>query len=896
MEHFLTTKLFIPPIRPKFVARPHLIAQMSIGLSSNLTLISAPAGFGKTTLVSEWVNYLRSDTQQEYPAVNKVAWISLDANDNDPVRFLGYFVTALNRVNGIETTIGGGALDMLQSPQPPLVEAVLTSLINDVATIPDRIIIILDDYHVIDSSPVNDALSFLLEHLPPQIHLVIATREDPQLPLARLRARNQLTELRAKELRFKSSEATEFLNHAMDLDLSAEDIVALEARTEGWIAGLQLAAISMQGHKNPADLIESFTGSHRFILDYLIEEVLEQQPEDIQKFLLRTAILDRLTGPLCDALTGQSKGQQTLEYFERTNLFIVPLDNERRWYRYHHLFADLLRQRLYQLDTSSSKENKQWTPEKLHQSASTWYEDNGLELEAFHHATAANDIERTVRLIEGGGMPLIFRGALRPVLNWLESLPTSILDSYPLLWVTYASATLAAGQFPGVEQKLQAAEKALEGVRQNETVKDIFGRISATRATLAWGTENAETIIVQSNRALEYLHPDNLPFRTSTVWKLGFAHELRGDRAAANRAYTKAISICQKSGNTFINIIASTNLGGLQERENQLHLAAQTYQRILELVGDKPLLVSVGAYVGLARVLYEWDDLDAAQEHGKKSFQLARHIDSNDAFAVCGVLLARIKLSQGELLDATAILAESEQFVQQHNFSHTVPEIVTLQVLVLLRQSNLAAAANLVKKHDLPISQARVYLAQGDPTAAIAVLASYYKQTEAKGWTSECFKVRVLQTIVLQEHGEIDEAVQLLSKVLALAEPEGFVRIFIDEGQPMAQLLHKTIARGIAPEYVRQLLAAFPNAENDSPTPSRTSTANSQLIEPLSEREIEVLQLISEGLTNQEIAARLFLSLHTIKVHARNIYGKLGVSNRTQAGARARNLGILTSD
>jgi LuxR family maltose regulon positive regulatory protein len=430
---------------------------------------------------------------------------------------------------------------MLQSPQPPPIEDILIALINEVAAIPARLILVLDDYHVIESMRIDEALTFLLEHLPAQLHLVIAIRDDPRLPLARLRGRGQLIELRATDLRFTPSEAVEFLNHVMHLDLSVDDITTLETRIEGWIAGLQMVAISMRGHKNTSSFIQSFSGSNRFVLDYLIEEVLQQQSDDVQSFLLQTAILDRLTGSLCDALTGQNNGQQTLECFERTNLFLVPLDDKRQWYRYHHLFAELLRQRLYQLKETSGNDSR-WNPVKLHQSASIWYENNSLELEAFHHATAANDIERAVRLIEGG-MPLVFRGALRPVLNWLKSLPNETLDSYPLLWTTYASATLAIGQFPGVEQKLQAAEKAPEGVELDETAKDTIGRIAATRATLAWGIEDAENILIQSNRALEYLHPDNLPFRTATIWKLGFAHELQGDYAAAIRDYNEAIAI-----------------------------------------------------------------------------------------------------------------------------------------------------------------------------------------------------------------------------------------------------------------------------------------------------------------------------------------------------------------
>ncbi|HET7088089.1 MAG TPA: LuxR family transcriptional regulator, partial [Anaerolineae bacterium] len=690
----LATKLYIPPPRPKVVLRPRLIERMNEALHRKLTLICAPAGFGKTTLVSEWVA----------SCGRPVAWLSLDEGDNDPTRFLVYLVAALQT---IAANIGAGVLGVLQSPQPPPTESILTALLNEITTVPDNFVLVLDDYHVIDSKPVDNALTFLLEHLPPQMHLVIATREDPQLPLARLRARGQLTELRATDLRFTLSEAAEFLNQVMGLNLSAEDIAALEIRTEGWIAGLQLAAISMQGHKDAAGFIKSFTGSHHFVLDYLVEEVLEQQSESVQTFLLRTSILDRLCGPLCDAvlLDSSASGQETLKYLERANLFIVPLDNERRWYRYHHLFADLLRQRLYQSAASSTGDEGRGADE-LHRRASQWYEDNGLEIEAFHHAVAANDVDHAARLVEGKGMPLQFRGALAPVLHWLESLPTTVLDARPSLWVMYASALSMAGQLAGVEPKLQAAEAALQGAEPDDKTRNLVGHIAAIRALLAAVQNQVETIIAQSRRALEYLHPGNLAVRTATTWKLGWAYQLQGDRAAARRAYTEAISISQASGNIIVNVSASIGLGNIQEAENQLHLAVQTYRRVLQLAGDPPLPVACEAHLGLARICYEWNDLDAAEQHGQQSVQLAGQIENTDRFVACEVFLARLKLARGDVAGAAAILDQAEQSVRQHNFVHRMPEVAAAQVLTLLRQGNLAAAAHLAQTHELPISQA----------------------------------------------------------------------------------------------------------------------------------------------------------------------------------------------
>jgi len=770
-------------------------------------------------------------------------------------------------------------------------------LLNEIAGLPDGLVLVLDDYHVIESQPVDNALTFLLDHLPPQMHLVIASRSDPSLPLSRLRAGGQMTEIRADDLRFTLDEITTFLDKVMGLDLSAENVAALETRTEGWIAGLQLAALSMQGLERSGDVtdfVNRFTGSNRYIQDYLADEVLQQRPKGTRDFLLRTSILNRLSGSLCDAVTEQKNSQAILEALEVANLFIVPLDNERRWYRYHHLFADLLRQRLHQSAASSTGDEGRGVAE-LHIRASVWYEDNGLEIEAFQHAAAANDVERAEYLIEGKGMPLHFRGAVAPVLNWLESLPTTVLDARPSLWTTYASVLLVTGQGTGVEQKLQAAEAALQGAKPDDKTQDLVGRIAAIRATLAATQYQVETIIAQSRRALEYLHPDNLAFRTSTTWKLGYAYHLQGNRAAASRAYTKVISIGQASGNTIFTIMATIGLGSLQEAENQLYLAAQTYRRVLQLFGDQPLPVACEAYLGLARIFYQWNDVDAAQQHGQQSVQLARQEENTDRFVACEVFLARLKLAQGDVAGAAAILAQAGQFARQHNFVYRMPEVAAAQVLTLLRQGNLAAAADLAQTHQLPISQARVHLAQGDTSTALAVLVPLRQQVEAKGWEDERLKVMVLQAVAHHAFGEKDEAAQLLGDALALAEPGGFIRIFVDEGLPMAQLLSEAVAQGIMPDYTGKLLAVFEAEEQKSKDKSYLPPASpaQPLIEPLSQRELKVLQLIAQGLSNREISARLFIALSTVKGHNRNIFGKLQVQRRTEAVARARELGLL---
>jgi LuxR family maltose regulon positive regulatory protein len=874
----LATKLYIPPHRPKVVLRNHLIERLNESLSASrkLTLISAAAGFGKTTLVSEWI------ASCERP----VAWLSLDEGDNDLAGFLTYLVAALQSV---EANIGAGILNALQSPQPPSTESILTALLNEIAAFRDNFVLALDDYHVIDSKPVDEALTFLLEHLPPQMHLVIATREDPHLPLARLRSRGQLTELRAADLRFTPAETADFLNQVMGLNLSAEDIAALETRTEGWIAGLQLAAISMQGHSDTTSFIKSFTGSHHFVLDYLVEEVLHQQPESIHTFLLRTSILDRMCGPLCDAVWGSpsTSGQETLEYLEHTNLFIVPLDNERRWYRYHHLFAELLQQRLQQTDNVA----------EYHIRASRWYEENSLEIEAFQHAAAANDIERTERIILGKGIPLHFSGAVAAILGWLASLPKTVLDARPSLCVRYATLSLVAGQATGVEEKLQTAEAAiadaLQGADPDDNTRDLIGQIAAARATLALTRYQPEAMITQAHRALEYLPPDSLFYRIRANWTMGFAYQVQGDRAAASQAYTEAIAISQASGNIRMAIVATISLGAIQELEIHLYQAAETFRSGLQLAGDYPQPFENEAHLGLARIFYEWNDLKAAEQHAQHALRLAKQFDRViDRYILSEVFLARLKLARGDVAGAAAMLAETAQSVRQNNFVHRIPDVAAQQVIVLLHQGNLAEAAQLAQAHELPISQARVYLAQQDPSAALALLSPLRQKMEAKGWQDERLKEMVLQAVALHANGEKEKAIQLLGEALALAEPGGFIRIFVDEGEPMAQLLRETASQGVMPDYTGKLLAAF-EAEKRKSEDKLDLPPAQPLIEPLSQRELEILKLISLGLSNREIGERLFLALDTIKGHNRKIFDKLHVQSRTEAIARSRELGLL---
>lgn len=869
----LATKLYVPLPRSKVVLRTRLISRLNESMQSKLTLVSASAGFGKTTLVSEWADQ----------CVHPVTWLSLDKEHSDYVCFLTYLITALQK---IKADIGEGVLKVLQSPQLPPVKSILISLLNEITTIPDSFVLVLDDYHLTDSKEVDNVLTFLLEHIPPKMHLVIATREDPHLPLARLRGQGQLTELRVIDLRFTSSESVEFLDRVMGLEISSENIMLLTMRTEGWVAGLQLAAISMQRNEDTSGFIDSFTGSHHFVLDYLIEEVLNQQSESVQIFLLCTSILDRMCGSLCDSvlLSSSSSGQETLEFLEQSNMFIIPLDNERHWFRYHHLFAELLRHRLSQSDVLLRGDR---SVTELHICASEWYENNGLGMEAFHHSAAANDIDRSLRLIEEKGVAIHSHGAVASVLNWLKSLPKTVMDKNPLLWISYASVSLGFGQISGVEQKLKAAEAALEDVGSNENSRDMTGRIATMRAILGVTQYDTETMKTQSLRALEYLHPENLSSRTTAAWTLGQAYEQSGDHSAARNTYNDALSIGQTSGNVVFTILAMEGLGYMEEVENKLHLAVQTYQKILKLVGDQPLPVLSDVYLGLARIFYQWNDMDSALQYANSSIELARLFENTiDRFIVCEIFLSNLKLASGDIDAAASLLAETSRSVQQNNFIHRIPEVSAQQVLTLIKQGDLEAAAEIADKHKLPISQARIYLASGNASGALAILEPLDQKLEGRDWDHEKLNVMVVKSIALNIQGEKDEAFQVLVSVLTLTEPEGFIRIFIDEGFPMFRLLSEAAAKGIMPDYTKKLVAVFKaeKQQNENLQP---------LIEPLSQRELEVLQLLAQGLSNNEICEKLFLALDTVKGHNRRIFSKLDVKNRSMAIAKARSLHIL---
>ena len=852
------------------------------------------------------------------------------------------------------SNIGKGALSALQSPQPPPAEAVLTSLINDIAPLPDQIVLVLDDYHLIEAQAINDGLSFLLEHLPQQMHLVIATREDPPLPLARLRAQGQLTELRVSDLRFTSSEAAEFLNQAMGLDLSAADIAALEARTEGWIAGLHLAALalqgtfSMQGHKDTTSFIEAFTGSHRYVLDYRVEEVLEQQSESVQTFLLRTSILDRLSGPLCDAVCfgvaetpGSSSGpavlqgaaeaptaQAILEMLERANLFIVPLDDERRWYRYHHLFADLLRQRLNQIQPEQVS--------TLHRQAGTWYEDQGLMAEALRHIFAAGDFEWAARLVEQVGITGFWRlGDLPSVLHWLEELPRRVVHSRPKLCLTYAWAMHVSGQPEAVEPFLRSVESHLQSAGYglvaradrltvateatsdepllSSDVQSMMAEVTTLRALTARVRGDLARAIELYHHARELLPTKELHLRALVIGGLADTYYLSGDIVAASPLYAEARATGLESGDIYQALVFSSRLAEVQVMQGHLHLAADSYQQMQHLFstwGEQDASIAGYACIGMGEIACEWNDLDAAVQQIGEGIERGKQ-GTNPRMLLLGyVALTRALQALGDADGALSAIQEAMRVWQQYPLTRgwVVPPVDSYQARLSLVQGDVASAAQWAQDQgiraddDLSYQQevdyitlARLLIAQDNADEAVGLLQRLLETAEAGGRISRVLEILLLQALSLQAQGDTDQAITPLEKAIALAEPEGFVRIFMDEGPPMAQLLREAAARGMMPAYTHKLLAAFEAEEHKGDGRSYLPPAPpaQPLVEPLSQRELEVLALIAQGLSNREISERLFIALPTVKGHNRRVYGKLQVQRRTEAVARARELGLL---
>jgi LuxR family maltose regulon positive regulatory protein len=903
----LITKLYIPPTRAELVPRTELIEHLNNGLDRKLTLISAPAGFGKTTLVSHWLENLRADKETHRQPL-QVAWLSLDEDDNDPVRFLTYFITAFNQINEMDADLGQGALSMLQSPQPPPANTVLTALINDLAVISEKIIFVLDDYHLIESEPIHQALIFLLENLPPQLHLVIATRQDPPLSLGRLRARAQMTELRAADLRFTSSEAADFLNRVMGLDLSPEDIAELETRTEGWIAGLQLAAISMRGYDDRAGFIKSFTGGHRLVLDFLIEEVLSQQSKSVQDFLLKTSILNRLTGPLCDAVTGQENGEETLEMLDRANLFIVHLDEERCWYRYHHLFADLLHQRLISYKNGAVKE--------LYAKAAVWYETHGDLSEAVYHALAGDDIKSATRLIEKGALAALENSDFRFILDSVERLPESVLQSSPWLFIYHAWALLLTGHVEAANPKLENIDGLLGLISENDEIqqREMLGNIAGLKMISAGWNRDHENMPEYADQVREYL-PENNWIRAYCAMMMGGFYWGNGNLEAAIDAFAESSSAGAATGNKMVAVSGACNHAHSLELAGHLQQAIDLFQDTFKLTEQDGRVLPVANYIHkeIARVLYELNELERANQHLLKAIELGQQMADERAEKIGYGLLAKVQIATGNFANANLSIRNAEQAIPNLEIEFDLRGSDYPQVWLWLKQNQIRKLERWLKENPLTIEEishfktkftlamhARVLIAlyreyQDEIyiRKALELLDSLLEIAETNGWGSKVIETLALQAVAFQENGNSEGALAKLEQALTLAEPEGFIRTFVDEGAPMASLLYEALKRGIAPAYVQRLLAAFPVTESEEAISTTSQAAQSEWIEPLSEREIDVLQLLAKGLTNQAVADRLVLSIHTVKAHTRSIYSKLAVNNRTQAVDRARTLGVL---
>ncbi|XID91602.1 LuxR C-terminal-related transcriptional regulator [Paenibacillaceae bacterium WGS1546] len=899
----LATKLFIPVPRTKVVRRPRLIDRLNEGLDRKLTLVSASAGFGKTTLVSEWV------ASCDRP----VAWLSLDEGDIEPTRFLSHLVAALQT---IEDNLGGGAVSALESPQPPSTASILTILLNEISTFSYKFVLVLDDYHMIDAVWIDDTLNFLLEHLPPQMHLVIATRQNPQLSLSRLRARSHLTELRDIDLRFTPGEAAAFLDQVMDLSLTADEMTVLEARTEGWIAGLQLAALSIQGRKDIPAFIQEFAGDNRYIMDYLVEEVLQRQPDPIRSFLLQTSILDRLHGPLCNAVTGQEDGSARLQFLERGNFFVVPLDDRRQWYRYHHLFAEVLSAHL--------RSDQPDQVAALHQRASLWFEQHGAADDAILHSLAAHDFGRAANLIELA-MPSLRRSRQETaMLKWLKALPDELVRCRPVLSVWYAGALLAGGQLDAAPDRLRDAEQWLEtmadpGERQQgrpagmvvvdeEEFRRLPGLIAVYRAGLALVLGDVPAVMTYARRALDLVPKDDHLPRGAATALLGLALWRNGDLEEARRTFADGIADVQLAGAISDAINGSIALAEIRIAQGRLREAMRIYERGLQLAadhGEPDLRGTADIYVGMSELCREHDDLEAATRNLLRGKEQGEHTGFPQYRYRWRVAMARIREAEGDLNDAFDLLCEAESLYADDFFLDVRPaEALKARVrakqgrlgeaLDWAREQGLSAMDNLCYQREFEhIVLARVILlqyksdrAERTLLEAIGLLERLLQAAEEGGRTGSAIEILVVQAIARQMQGDIPAALLLLKRALTLAQPEGYVRIFADEGRPMELLLEAAAEEGIAPNYVRRLLTAFGQEEGKM-------LAKPVMRDPLSERERDVLRLLGTDLSGPDIARELTVSLNTLRTHTKNIYEKLEVNNRRAAVRRAKELDLL---
>ena len=904
----LATKLYVPPTAQPQVLRPRLIAALSQALTRRLTLVSAPAGYGKTTLVSHWLH------STGIPS----AWLSLDEEDNDPVRFIQYLITALGQI------IPDLQIDlpsMLHGVQPAVSATLMSVLINEIAERATPLVLVLDDFHVIHAQAILDMLSFLLERLPPQAHLVIISRTDPPIPLARLRAQDQLVDIRLSQLRFTLDEIAAFLNEVMGLDLSSADIASLERRTEGWIAGLQLAALSMKGSHDVRGFVSAFTGSHHYIMDYLVEEVLKLQPETVRSFLLHTSVLERMCAPLCDAVladrdTVDNSGDESqlstldsqaiLEYLERANLFIIPLDNERRWYRYHHLFADMLSRRLEYLLPQQVSE--------LHARASRWYEQNEIIPPAIQHTLLAGDQNRATRLIEQNGCQLIMSGEVVTLLKWIEAVE-SYAPAHPWLAIQKAWALSLTDHPEQVEPTLQAAEGVISTLEPTIEVKIMLGTIAAARAFSANKRGETHTAADFAKQALEYLPEDN-PFscsiRSVATAILGDASQMDGNLEQAGLAYAEALRIGQVSGNVHTVIMASIDLADVLMKQGELHQAARIFSETLQMAthpdgGRSPLADRI--FAGLSSLYYEWNRLETAGQYAYDCIELCRQWGNFDLLAEAYTILARLEQAQCRPDEAQRAMRLAGQLEAERRLtSRRSRWIQSALARLWISQGDLERAsqhlqatgvsiegisddaeAGFLPEHEY-LTLLRMRLVRGEYDAALALSGCLLQKAESAKRMGKVIEILVLRALAFQGKRDSLKALEVLERAVSLAQPQGYLRTFLDEGEPVARLLKASRLKfeGLPRQYVEELLIVFSGQKPDG-----AGLQAGTLIEPLTQRELEVLKLIEAGCSNQEVAARLVISITTVKRHISNIYAKLDVTSRTQAISRARLLKLF---
>ena len=878
----LETKLYVPRARVDLVARPRLVETLRQGVGQKLTIVIAPAGFGKTTLLGGWLGD-RHDAS---------AWVSLDANDNEPALFWAYFVRALQRIH---PDVGRRVLALLESAQPPAIESILTTLVNEIDAIDADFTVVLDDYHVIDAASIHAGLTFLLDHLPARMHLVIASRAEPPLPLARMRARGELTELRATHLRFTLDEASAFLTQVMKVDISPDETATLERRTEGWIAGLKLAALSMKSRGDAAGFVEDFSGNNRYVADYLVDEVLKSESAHVRRFLLRTAILDRLTGSLCDAVTDETGSQALLEDLERRNLFVVPLDDRGEWYRYHHLFADVLQRQSRAEDPAAARASNE--------RASVWYEQHASPAAAVRHALAAEDVERAADLLEGSWPE---KNRSYESAQWLarvKTLPETMVRERPVLSMGYAWALLNSGELEAAEPWLRSVEERLQ-TTGNEPFQSLTVEAAAARVYLAQSLGDTPGTLEHATRALELIPEGDDAARATGLALVALAKWGRGDLEAAYRTFADALAMMRKAGHELDAIRGTFVLGDIRVAQGRLREATSIYESGLTLalnVAHTGLAETDELHLGLSEVYRERNDLSAAirpLDAIARPATRAAHTGTKQRWCTA---MARVREAQGDLDGALELLSEAEANERRDPIPRVRP-IPALRARLRLAKGDVEGAMQWAASARLSIGDTLSYLREFEHVTfarllivrhaddAVRLLERLTSAAEAGGRFGSLIEILVLQALAQHASGNLRQALDSLSRALALAEPEGYLRVFLDEGGRMRELLRHAITRGLAGEYTRRVLATF-DVPKPAPTPVAESTAG--LVQPLTTRELEILRLISAGLRNQEIADHLTISAATVKRHIANAYGKLGASHRTAALARAAELKLL---